>query len=529
MPRVLLINPSYAGTYGAAKAALTTPVYPTLGLTTIAAEAERRGHEVRILDLSYRPYDWRLVRSTIRESKPDIVGITATTPLMNQLRDISVVCKDLSTDILVVGGGAHVSALPVETMRESMLDLALTGEADLTFGEICDGLDPKTVLGLYYRDGSGEIRYTGARPLLANLDDLPLPAWHLYDPDVYRDKVSRILVRQRPATIAEFSRGCVFKCDFCASKMTMGLGYRKKSPERCAEEVRAMETLGWREFLLADDIFTSDNNWATEVAETIARSSSEISWTCNNGIRVESANERLFRAMRRAGCWRVAFGFESGNDEVLRAFGKGGKASLEQGRVAVKLARAAGIETAGWFLIGLSADTEETMRDTIEFARTLDLDILKFGLTLALPGTPMFNEYSQEGRIRSYDWDEYHVHTTESLFAHRQLDHSTVQRYMKLAYRRVIATNPRFLARRLIRGLRTGELGWDAYYFLKYLVRPTVDSTEGIYDYYARDRWPAHDFEPGANQAVTYQIGGSADGAPTAVILDAATASSRPV
>ena len=494
MSTVLLINPSYAGTYGAAKAALTTPIYPTLGLATIAAEALRRGHTVEILDLSYRPYDWRLVKSRILELKPDVVGITATTPLMNQLRDITVLCKDISTDLLVVGGGAHVSALPVESLEESRLDLALVGECDLTFGEVCDGRDPNTVAGLYCRDAGGAIVFTGPRPLIENLDDLPMPAWHLYDPAEYRNKVSRIIVRRRPATIAEFSRGCVFKCDFCASKMTMGLGYRKKSPERCAEEVTAMARLGWREFMLADDIFTSDTRWATAVGDAIAGAGAPMTWTCNNGIRVESADERLFRSMRRAGCWRVAFGFESGNDEVLKAFGKGGRASLEQGRLAVRTARAVGIETSGWFLIGLSADTEKSMQDTIDFARSLELDTLKFGLTIALPGTAMFNEYAAEGRVRSFNWDEYHVHTTEALFAHRELSHDMVQRYMKRAYRQAIATNPRFLLRRFTRGLRTGELLLDAFYFLKYLSRPTVSGAQDKYAYYAPERWPTHTF-----------------------------------
>src|SRR4051812_18756679 len=117
MAKVLLINPSYLGSYGSAKASITNPIFPTLGLSTIAAVALQRGHEVEILDLSFRSYDWRLVRSEIESHAPDIVGITATTPLMNQLRDISVLCKDISKDILVVGGGAHVSAMPIEAMH----------------------------------------------------------------------------------------------------------------------------------------------------------------------------------------------------------------------------------------------------------------------------------------------------------------------------------------------------------------------------------------------------------------------------
>ena len=183
MSKILLINPSYTGSYGSAKASITNPIFPTSGLTSIAAEALQRGHAVRILDLSYRPYDWKLIRSEILQSKPDVVGITATTPLMNQLRDISVLCKDISKDMLVVGGGAHLSAMPIESMEESMLDLALTGEADLTFGDVCDGNDPKGILGLYYRDGGGGIRYTGPRPLIENLDDLPVDVHGIGDDD----------------------------------------------------------------------------------------------------------------------------------------------------------------------------------------------------------------------------------------------------------------------------------------------------------------------------------------------------------
>ncbi len=504
MSTVLLINPSYHATYGSAKSTMTNPIYPTLGLTTIAAEALRRGHQVRVLDMSHRPYDWRLVKAEIQAHKPDIVGITATTPLMNQLRDLTVLCKDISRDILVVAGGAHVSGLPVESMRESMADLVLAGESDRTFGEICDGHDPKTTPGLYYREAGGEIAFSGARPLVDNLDDLPMPAWHLFDPAYYRNKVSRILVRNPPATIAEFSRGCVFKCDFCASKMTMAYGYRKKSPERCAEEVRLLHRLGWREFMLADDIFTSDNHWAMTVSEAIARTGVRMTWTCNNGIRVESANDELFRALRAAGCYRVSFGFESGNDDVLKAFGKGGRASLDQGRRAVRMARRAGIDTNGFFLLGLSADTEETMKDTIAYARSLELDVMMFAVTVAFPGTKMFNEYYREGLIRSFDWDEYHARTSAPLFSHRHLTNDVIQEYIALAYRRAIVTNPAFLFRRFLHSLRTKELFWDLYYGARLVLLPASHTSEG-HDYYAKDRWPQWDFRSEPLHIVPYQ------------------------
>ena len=178
--KVLLINPSYSASYGGAKVSIVNPVAPTLGLATIAATALQRGHEVEILDMSWRPYNFDLVRDHILKSKPDIVGITATTPLMNQLRDMSVLVKDISKNILVVGGGSHPSSLPEETLRESLLDAVLVGEADYSFADICDAKPLANIPGLFYRENEN-IFSTGMRTPIENLDDLPMPAWHLYN------------------------------------------------------------------------------------------------------------------------------------------------------------------------------------------------------------------------------------------------------------------------------------------------------------------------------------------------------------
>jgi anaerobic magnesium-protoporphyrin IX monomethyl ester cyclase len=500
MAKALLINPSYRDSYGSAKAAITDPVFPTLSLLTTAAMAEQHGHTVEILDLSYQQYDYRVVREAIVRAKPDVIGITATTPLMNQARDISVLAKSISEQILVVAGGAHVSALPAESLQESMLDVVVVGEGDQTFAEIMDGRRPGDIKGIRYRD-HGAIRATAPRPFIAHLDDLPMPAWHLYDSESYRHRISRLLAKRPPLAMAEFSRGCVYRCDFCASKNTMALGFRKKSPERCAEEARVMRRFGYREFALADDIFTSDPAWAKTVAEAIIRTGVDIAWSCTNGIRVESADDELFRTMRRAGCYRVSFGFESGNDEVLRAFGKGGRASIEKGREAVLMARAAGIDTNGYFLLGLSPDTEAAMRDTIEYARSLPLDMMKFGIAIAFPGTPMFKEYRQKGLVRSYDWDEYFIYTERALFAHPNLSFAQVGEYARLAYRRAVLTNPAFIARRLWRGVRTGEFFWDLYYFVRFVTSPPINAATHSARYFARDRWPTYDF---ANRPITF-------------------------
>ena len=503
MSKILLINPSYDPSYGGTKAAIVNPVAPTLGLATIAATALEKGNKVEILDMSWRPYDYELVKNKIIQSKPDIVGVTATTPLMNQMRDISVLTKDISKNILVVGGGPHTSALPRESLLESKLDAVLIGEADYSFQAIAEGQPLSSIKGLVYRNDDDEIHFTGNRDPIANLDELPMPAWHLYNIKDYH-RMSRLLARRLPIAMAEFSRGCVYRCDFCASKILMHLGYRKKSPERCAEEVKHLHSLGFREFWLTDDIFTSDQKWSKKVCDTIVSSGVDMAWTCSNGIRVESADDALFKSLRKSGCYRVAFGFESGNDQVLKSFGKGGRATVEQAKTAVQLARKAGIDTLGFFMVGLSADTEESMDDTIELARKLPLDLMKCSIAIAFPGTKMFNNYVEKGLVRSFDWDEYMMYTDHDLFAHEKLSFSTIQNYMKKFFRRAILFNPAALIRRFIRGIRTGEFFWDLYYAIKFYTKPTVGTVKT--NYYAKNRWPKWDFKNNPPEPAQYQI-----------------------
>ena len=118
MAQILLINPSYLASYGGNKLSVINPIFPTLSLATIAGAAQQRGHKVKIMDMSMVPYNYEDVESEIRSYKPDIIGMTGLTPNMNQIRDISVLTKDISEEILVVAGGIHPTSMPLETLKE---------------------------------------------------------------------------------------------------------------------------------------------------------------------------------------------------------------------------------------------------------------------------------------------------------------------------------------------------------------------------------------------------------------------------
>jgi anaerobic magnesium-protoporphyrin IX monomethyl ester cyclase len=278
----------------------------------------------------------------------------------------------------------------------------------------------------------------------------------------------------------------------------MGLGYRKKSPERCAEELTIVGRLGYREVVLVDDIFTSDNHWAAGVCEAIIRRNPKVAWTCTNGIRVDSADTELFRLMKRAGCYRVYFGFESGNEDVLKAFGKGGKATLEKGVEAVEMARRAGLEPNGFFMVGLTGDTEQTMQQTIDYARSMRLDTMKCGMTVPYPGTPMFTGLMQQGRIKTFDWDNYTVYNkAENIYDHPNLDWPVIKRYFKKFYTEAYFRNPAYMGRRFWFMIRNHEIFWNVFYTLKFFAMLWGREKMAEKESYAfEQRWRALDSDP---------------------------------
>ena len=496
MTNLLLINPSYNGTYGATVGSLASPIYPVMSLATLGGEARRAGHRVTILDLSYQRYSPQLVHDEIVRIAPDVVGITATTPLANQMQDIACVAKSVSHDILTVAGGAHPTALMSDALRQSSLDLIVYGEGDRTIVDILSGKLRSEINGVCYFDGDS-VKTTPPQPMVEDLDDLAMPAWDLYSAKQYR-KISRLIAKRPPVSSIEFSRGCVYKCDFCASKNTMGLGYRKKSAERCADEMLHLQSLGYREVILTDDIFTSDNDWAVSVCEEFIRRKVKLLWTCTNGIRVDSANDRLFQVMRQSGCYRVHFGFESGNDEVLHKFGKGGRATLTGGVEAVDMARAAGLQTFGMFMLGLTGDSEQSMQDTVDYAKRVKVDAMRFGITVPFPGTRMFDELDKSGLIKSYDWDLYTVYNdAKQIFSHPDLSWETLIRYFRKSHYEAYLLNPGYILRRLISGLKTGEFFWDLYYFMKFNVVLLGRKPEQSEDYRFREKWQRQEYSSG--------------------------------
>ena len=173
----------------------------------------------------------------------------------------------------------------------------------------------------------------------------------------------------------------------------------------------------------------------------------------------------FFKLAKKSGCWQVGFGIETGDQHVLDRVNK--KLTLSQVENSVKLAKRAGINTFGFFILVLPGESVESMRKTIDFAKSLPFDIAKFDICVPYPGTPYYKELLAENRIKSFDWSRYVCHQTKhALFEHPNLDWGILEAYYKKAFKEFYL-RPAYIYRRFKRGLMMGDLFYDAFYFLR--------------------------------------------------------------
>ncbi|MFH1451638.1 MAG: radical SAM protein [archaeon] len=439
--KVLLVNLPFEKIYEKTGLKGVAPSTPPLGIACIAASLLEKKHDVKIFDLNI--YSTEKFINELKDFKPDFVGISFVTPLIKEAKKICKLAKRENSKIIVVCGGPHASSFPESSLKETSADISVIGEGDFTIQEIVGGKSLAKIKGIAYL-ADGKIKLNSRKEFIKNLDELPFPAYQLYEKDSYQ--VPHAIAKKNPVAWVETSRGCVFGCIYC-NKSCFGRTFRVKSPERVVEEFKKLKELGFKEIHLTDDGFTTDISRAKKICGLLIQKKIEILWSTITGIRVDRVDFELLKKMKKAGCYRVYFGIESGNQKIINNIKKGIK--LEQVIQAVDWAKKAGLEVAGYFMIGLPGETKETMQNTINFAKCLDLDLAKISITIPLPATEMFEDLDKKGRIKTKDWEKFKFYSTPStIYDHPQLSWDEIESYYKKFYR-IIYLNPRFIWKRL--------------------------------------------------------------------------------
>jgi radical SAM superfamily enzyme YgiQ (UPF0313 family) len=426
--KIFLINPSHGEVYGK----LTPPDHPHLGLAYIAAVLEAERHAVRIIDIDAEALTYDNLGKIIEIEKPELVGITATTPVFYSALKMAEIVRKNSSAYTVIGG-IHATLMPVECAESSFIDFVVVGEGEKTIIELVNSIlnksDFANIKGLTYKKGK-EIIQNEAREPIQDLDAIPFPARHLFKnqkytyPDALRYPASPIIT----------SRGCPGNCTFCTAKFLHGKRFRCRSAENVLDEIELLiKDYGVREIHIWDDNFITNRNRVFAFRDGIVKRNIKVLFSFPNGIRADFINRDILKALKDFGTYSVAIGVESGNQNILDMIQKGIK--LEQIENAFELAKEMKLETWGFFLLGLPGEDKNTMKDTIDFAIKLDPDIAKFHVLKPFPKSVVYDQLKAQGLIVDENYIHYGIHTKP---VHRLPDVSQEEllEWQQKAYRR---------------------------------------------------------------------------------------------
>jgi len=435
-----------------------------LGLGYLAAVLEREGHDVHLWDGAVESQS---LANLLDEQSFDVAGITSATPLIHEAWDAAAEARTRNSVTML--GGPHLTLMPGESLEQDCVDLVVRGEAEDTILEVVrqlekdrGELDTSTgtrrfgssdwceIAGLSFRNAGGEIVHNAPRKPPQDLDRLPFPAHHLYKIERYTNLQPRtdgLDPHARAYTILT-SRGCPYQCIYC-SKAVTGNTWRPRSPENVIDEWQKLVVdLRATEIGVTDDVMTLDIKRAKRICQLlIDEGLNTVPWITIHGIRADNTDLELLQLMKAAGCKRVGFGVESGNQHVLDCIKKG--QTIDDVRQAFRNARLAGLETVGFFIFGLPGENEDTMEDTINLALELDPDLANFMIAAPYPGTDLYDMVLEEGDLFSDDWRDFAIHDDKARFAIGDVTAELVERKWHEAYRRFYLRPSRLLRKGL--------------------------------------------------------------------------------
>jgi len=391
--RIVFINPPYeriAPGYEFVKH--ITNNSPSLGLLHLAAEVRLHGYRPSIIESDICGLSIDKIANQVIMERPAYVGITLFTVGVWKAAAIARIIKGVLPQIKIIVGGPHISSMGSETIiRFPEFDYAVVGEGEKILIELLAALKYDTNLftipGIIYRDGSS-IYSTPSIPANMVLDELPLPAWDLLPdfPRAYKPAIYGF-PRGQTATFAA-SRGCPFHCKFCDTS-TFGTRLRYYSPQKVFEMMQHLHDIySVRHIMFVDDLFLASKLRTTELCNIILDSGLRITWACT--ARVDTVKPDILKLMKKAGCWEISFGLETGSKDLLKKMGKA--TEVKKSEQAVKWAAAAGIRVKGLFILGFPGEDSLTITQTKNFLRRIPISIMNLSKFTPYPGTPIYRD-----------------------------------------------------------------------------------------------------------------------------------------
>ena len=402
-PKILLIQPSTLRiNYGdyASVGAKTQPI----GICYLAGFLEQHDFNVEILDAEVLNYSLEQTLKHISESNPNIICISIITTTYPNSITLAKKIKERFPAIIIIVGGPHITAVPKQSIENECFDVGVVGEGEQTLLEIVEEHPDNNwskIDGVIYRD-NGKIVMTNPRSLMKDLNVLPFLPYHLL-PDIRLYTMQLHSTRATPSASIMGSRGCPFQCIYC-DKSVFGTKYRTRTPKNIVNEMEHIaNNFGAKEIMFHDDNITLDRQHIISICENIIKKNLKVYWACN--ARVDSLDKELLYKMKKARCWMIAVGIESGNQKILDIANK--KITLNNVRKTVTLINRIGIKVRGYFMLGLPGETKETIEDTINFALSIPLNTAEFTICTPFPNTYLYNHVSEYGTLDNHDYSKF--------------------------------------------------------------------------------------------------------------------------
>ncbi len=362
---------------------------PFLGIGYVASYIKKFSHhQVEIFDAHTYGLNPSRAAQKILEKNPDVVGVHAITD--NRFKAISLFkeLKKRDKNIIILTGGPHFSLTAVDALNVvPEINYIIRGEAEKAVVDFLNALEGKQdilqVPGIIYCDKNGEIRANNLLNRIENLDELPMPAWELFDLKIYDKPIDGTNIKSIGVLS---SRGCPNVCVYCANARS---GLRLRDPRKFVDEVEYLsKEYGYRGFDFWDDTLTMVNEHAKAICEEILKRKLDIAWYAR--ARVNTVNRELLELMRKAGCIRISYGVESGSPRILKIIRK--NINIEQVKEAVRTSSEVGMAVVENFMVNLPEETMDDLKQTIELMKWLAQiknSYPAYGFTVIYPGTEL--------------------------------------------------------------------------------------------------------------------------------------------
>ncbi len=397
---------------------------PSLGIGYIAAVLEKNGYTVRIIDCRVLNINVSELIEELKADKPNVIGYTGTVLHIYKGFETAKRLKNELPGTISVIGGPHITSIPEDTLKTKLFDVGVIGEAEYTFLELINKLyevdndiskvDLDSILGIAYIKND-KIVFTGKRPFIDPLDQLPHPARHLYPPlTLYRPVPASY--KKLPMAHVMTSRGCPNTCTFC-DRSVFGMRFRYRTPMNVVDEIEQLiKVYGAKEIKFFDDVFTLDKKRVYDILDECDKRGLNFVWSCLT--RTDLIDLPLLKRMKKSGCWQVAFGIESGSQKILDEMKK--RSKVEVNAQAVKWANEAGISVRAFFIFGMPSETKDTIQETIDFATSVPIDVATFYTLTLYPGNDLYEEIKSQGKLLHEDYTQYNpiIDKDKTMFAY---------------------------------------------------------------------------------------------------------------